>query len=476
MKKSYIIIILSIFLSGVLLAGLLLLLRPNDSAGKAPEETAEKTVYIEDAAALYAQAIEGLEDRELQLSVTESRVITNADTSYKAQSSYTLCLDRADAENPDYQMKGETVMGSHRINWEQYRIDNERYTIISGLAFRTVTEPGCELSYYIDTSPAAILDHTLYGSVIATETENGFCVEFLEASELESWLGNDHDHIEYIKATALLSKDKQLLSYSYATAYHSGTQRIEVSCSVTAEPMEITITLPEPEDGWLPLSLTGEPMRLEIAAGILVQATGISSQYHEEIYFEALGDRRVREISLWLDNREALSAGFITKTTTTKDSRQDQPEITVKEETFAENKYTVGQDGSEGNFDPSVDADAMLRYLQNQLLSTIMLPEYILECKQETVGSNIRYTFIGNNAFADFLCRNAGQQLYGDPQLLNGETVSIKTDQLSCYLEISADTGLPIGSGISFSGNYEMQGLPYQFIYQVSQTYAYDTP
>lgn len=442
-----------------------------NSADNNETKTAE---HIDNATLIYKESIRNLSKGDLKLQIKENKTVSKPEIRYTSQRNYTVSIDRSDPSDPRYHQKNEMCIGSHTFFWEEYRLQSEQYWIVSGLAFQSVTKNSSELNYYIETDSIAALDHNLYANITATEAENGYQFIFSDASKLESWVSEKPEHIEYIRATALLSADNQLISYTYAAAWLNGSERIEVSYEVLVEQMEVTVELPASENGYLPLTQIQAPISLELATGILLQAPVVSAEYHEDIYVEALGDRRVRDISLILNNQDSLTASFTT-TTTTKDSRLDRPTVTVKEEVFADGKYTVGQNKTESSFDPSVDKEVMLRYIQNQLISTIMLPQYIADCHAETVGTNIRYTFTGNAAFADFLCRNAGQQLYGDPTLLNNEMVDIKTDHLTCYLEVDKDSGLPIASGVSFAGSFETEGLPYQFIYEVSQRYQYNT-
>lgn len=471
MKKLPIIITAAVLLCGLVAACIFLF--PDTPADHIDPENTEATEYVENAPALYEEAVRNLPTGDLQLRVKEKRSIINSGVPYEVQRDYTIQYDRSNPQDQRYLLKDTITIGSHSISREEYRVEDNQYMLVSGLAFRDATLRSAALRYYNESDPAAAPDHTLYAEVTATQTENGYHFVFSAASGHERWLFSHPESIEYIKATAEVSKEKQLLSYTYATAWQEAFGRAEVSYEVIIEPMDITITLPEPEGGWLPL--TGDsvyaPLILELTAGLLVQVPQVASTYHEDIYFEALGDRRIREISLELDHKDSLTAAFTTKTTTTKDSRLDQPEVTTKEERFADGKYTIGQNGSEGAYDPSVDEEAMVRYLQNQLISTIMLPQYIADCKVETDGETVRYMFTGNADFAEFLCRNAGQQLYGNPGLLVSDTISVETGQLTCYIEIEKGPQLPISSGISFQGSYQVEGLPYQFTYEVSQTY-----
>ena len=471
MKKLPIIITAAVLLCCLVVACILLF--PNTPIDSVSPENTESTVYVENAPALYEEAVKNLPAGDLQLRVKEIRTVTQQGIPYEGTRNYTIQLDRSDPGDQRYYLKDEVQMGSHSYTWEDYRIQDKEYILISGLALEDVTLRSMALTYYGINDPAAKLDATLYGTITATETEGGYHLQFSDADTHEHWLHNKPETIEYIRATAEISGDKQLLSYTYATAWQQDRVRLDISYEVTIEPMDITITLPEPEDGWLPLSSDQvyAPFYLESTTGILVQVPQVTAAYHEDIYFEALGDRRVRDITLELQNQASLTARFTTQTTMTNDSRADQPEVTHKQERFSDGRYTLSQNGSEEAYDPGVDENAMLRYLQNQLISTIMLPQYIADCQVQTVGDTLRYTFTGNAAFADFLCRNAGQQLYNDPQLLSSETVTIDTDHLTCYLEIGKDSYLPLAAGISFAGSYEVEGIPYRFSYDVSQTY-----
>ena len=45
-------------------------------------------------------------------------------------------------------------------------------------------------------------------------------------------------------------------------------------------------------------------------------------------------------------------------------------------------------------------------------------------------------------------------------------------DKMFGYLELDANSGLPVASGIYYSSTYTAEGLPYQFRFQADQTYV----
>jgi len=429
----------------------------------------EKIIYIENAAELYANAAKALKSGDLQLTITESANITLGNTTYSKNSNAVIRFDKSDPEDHRYHIQEELIMGTHRIACEDYYIAGEHYQIISCIPFREHVNIPEESVSKIMPSPA--LDHRLYKQITGIQTDDGYRIEFSEATAVENWVSAEQVQLESASGTAFLSTDGRLLSCSYTAAFEYDSIRYAVSRQLTPEPIDVEINLPDQD--WVSITASAAPLLLEQSVGILVQADPISANYQEEIYFEALGDRRSRSINIRLDSADPLSAQIVTETTATNDSRLGQSDITVKTEKFADGKYTVLKDDAEETFGLTVDSEAMTVYLHNQLISTIMLPEFIEDCTVEDKVATVRYHFTGNAAFAEFLCRNAGQQLYGNPELLIGKDVTVETDHLTCYLELDSKTRLPLASGISYQASYQNEGLPYHFTYEATQTYQY---
>lgn len=435
------------------------------------DDTTNKIVYIENPAELYDKAAKVLESGDLQLTVTVNTKITIDRTTYNESRKQVVRFDRSEPKDHRYCMQEELTMGTHRVVYENYYIDNNYYQVISGVPLQIVTNETLNKATISKVFPAPALDQTLYKQITGIHTDDGYQIEFSEATALEDWAGPQQALLKSASGTAILSNDEHLLSCSYTAAFTYNSILYEVTCQLTPEPNPTVVTLPDVS--WIDVTAPEALLRLELAVGILVQANPIFATYQEDVYFEALGDRRGRIITLRLDDVAPLSGEIVTETTTTNDSRLDQSDKTIKTETFTDGKYTVLKNNGEVAIDPSIDADAMTAYLHNQLISTIMLPEYIANCTKEDNGATVRYNLTGNTAFAEFLCRNAGQQLYGDPELLTGETDSMETVHLTCFLELDRETGFPLASGIRYEGSYTAEGLPYRFTYEAAQTYQY---
>lgn len=434
------------------------------------DNTSVKTVYIDNAVDMYAQAAEIYTSSNLQLTITENTKTTIYNTTYTKASNTLIHINSTPPDRHRYHIQRELNMGTHHIAYEDYYIDGDHYSILSGIPFRRSANGSDETVF--KAIPAPMLDPKLYTQIIGIKTDHGYRIDFSEATSVEKWVCAESVKPAFATGTATLSTDGKLLSCSYAATFEYDSIHYEVNYQLTAETTNSEISLPELD--WVSINNSSAPLLLEQSVGFLVQGNPIHSTYQEEIYFEALGDKRTRNISIWLDNASPLSAQVVTETTTANDSRLGQSELTTKHEKFTDGKYTVTKDGAAEIADTGIDSEAMTLYLYNQLVSTIMLPQFIDDCTVESVDGSLRYHFSGNNAFAEFLCRNAGQQLYQDPNLLIDNAATIETEYLTCYLELDGRTMLPIASGISYKASYQNEGLPYHLSYEANQTYTYN--
>ena len=430
-----------------------------------PKNPSAENTHVENSINLYKTALQSFNVDILQFSVTKDEKTTIGNTLYTLSSNSIVQIDQTDPTNPQYHIQTDLDMGNHRITVDNYYMEGSFYITFPDAAFYST-------SGELNSSPIGIpvLNHELYDKIVGIETDNGYQIEFSEATSTENWI-DPRFQLEYASGTVILSSDGSLQSSTYKATVKNEFLLLEITLTLTPQPATTAINLPD--KNWIRINSLPDllaPIFLEKSVGILVQANSICSSYREEIYFEALGDKRTRSIDIQRDNSKPLSAKVITETLIANDSRLDQPEKTVKTECFCDEIYTIEKDAMGAVVDPSIDSDSMVTYINNLLISTVMLPKYIDNSSIVDNSSSIRYHFEGNEDFAQFLCHNAGQQLYQDSNLLLDQA---NTDLLTCYLEIDALTMLPIASGISYKASYQKEGLPYHLTYEVHQTYQY---
>jgi hypothetical protein len=210
---------------------------------------------------------------------------------------------------------------------------------------------------------------------------------------------------------------------------------------------------------------------LERATGYLLQTNNISAHYTDNIYFQAFGDSRTQDITLYMANHENLSALVKTLTKLKNDSRVGQDTQLSKIELFADNRYLVSTDDNKPIESSNITAYDMRQYCQNRLVSTVMLPKHITGAQIISSEKSVRIQYSASEEFANLISSNACQSLYQQPELLNDLAQSCTTDTLQCYLELDKITGLPIASGISYSGTHNVAGTAYSLSYKADQIY-----
>ena len=55
--------------------------------------------------------------------------------------------------------------------------------------------------------------------------------------------------------------------------------------------------------------------------------------------------------------------------------------------------------------------------------------------------------------------------------MLDELAASNTTDVMECYLELDKNSGLPVASGIRYSGTYTIEDVPYQLRFDADQNY-----
>ena len=425
----------------------------------------------ENALTLYQQAINNtLNTDDTRIIVTRSLTRTIGEETFNESSKKIISLDQSDAERRRCHIYEELSIASNTVILEDSYIDDLHFFSISGAKFYS-EEDGEDIVKSIATS--VTLTPSLYTVITGTESKETYQINFSEATKPEDMPAEGSVQLLTASGSSLLSKDGELLSCLYSTSYQVNNILYDIHYEAHFETASLEIAVPTDVDAYLHLTEPQSVKMLEQTVGYLLQAKSVSANYQEEIYFEALGDRRVKEIVLSSQETDSLHAKIVTEITSTNDSRLGWQAHSIKEEIFKDQQYTFSLNNGSFSSNPSIHADAMQQYLHNQLISTIMLPAFISSCTATATGSVLRLEFTGNAAFAEFLYQSAGQQLYQDSRLMDSNNSLIQTDRLICHLEIDTETGLPLSSGIHYYDNYKIEGLPYSFTYTATQEYQF---
>lgn len=322
-------------------------------------------------------------------------------------------------------------------------------------------------------TPAVPLTAQLYGSIIGFDTGDGYVINFTQPHQAEAWALNEGCQLVEARGTAYVSYDGILSKSIYSILYTRGNIRNLLTVTVEAALTTENIELPADTSVYTPVAYFDGPRLLERASGYLLQADNIRSEYTDNINFQAFGDERTETKALHTYNDGLWSARVDSNVTLANDSRVGQSSVFAQTELFSENAYRVSADGAAPTADPEITEAAMRTYCQDLLLGTVMLPRYINGAEMSETEGTLRVTFAANEAFAQQIASTACQTLYQEPEMLNDLSQKSTTNALQCYLELDKSTGLPVASGISYSGTYTIEGLPYLLRFQADQGYTF---
>lgn len=346
--------------------------------------------------------------------------------------------------------------------------DGIGYVTVNDACFSGSVDPE---DYQKRFAPAVLLDRSLYGEVTGFDTGEDYMIQFAQPTDAEAWAFDQNTAFVDAKGTAYVSYDGQLTKSIYALTCNRGNARIRLTYIVEIDLSTPTISLPDDTSEYASIEYLDGPRMLERATGYLLQADHVSATYSDSIYFQAFGDARTQEITLHTAADDSWSALVQTQTNLKNDSKVGLDSQLQKTELFRNGIYQSSANGGELIENNAITADDMHTYCKNQLIGTIMLPQYITGAQVEEIGSVLCITFSASESFAPLVSSNVCQTLYQKPELLNDIAQSNTTDTLVCYLQLDKDLLLPVSAGINYEGTFTIGGLPYALRFKADQVY-----
>lgn len=321
--------------------------------------------------------------------------------------------------------------------------------------------------------PELLLTAQNYSSITGTRQGSEITLEFNDATTAEDWALPENAVIQSASGTLNATKDGKLLQNIYWLTYLLGES--EVSQTITVTPRQETTDYTDAIDSsaYPEIANIEAPILLERMSGYLLQAKSINSSYQEYIYCQTFGDQRKRDMQLELHSTDPLEAILTTDATLLSSSRGESESSIHQKEVFENGKYTRESNGSDPTTDESVTAQHFQTHCHDILVGTILLPQFISSTSMEEDTNSITYHFTPTPELATLLCEEASQNLYQDPTVLSSLASSSATEVLSAYLQIDKSTGLPLSSGIHYTGIHTIIELPYRMEYTTDQIYSF---
>lgn len=317
--------------------------------------------------------------------------------------------------------------------------------------------------------PVALLDTSLYDSVVRTLTADGFMISFNVPRELESWLNVPGDAaINTAYGIAYLDKDGVLVQTDYYANYTCSnvvfTVIASLKCTTPAQ-LELSALHPEHPEDYAMLSCLEAPKLLLRAAGDIFSSKVISASAEETIYSQIIPLTRQRKCQMEISGTSDTLSARLSNTITIKDYR-DQASTTMQAYTFANGSCSLSIDGGDPTAQPGINADGMRTSIEDTLLSALFATRYLSGATMTVQDDVYRLDFSGNEAYCSDLTRDLSAFL----NLSMDGVSSHHATQASGYLCIDKVTGLPVAMGIYFTRTHVFGDIPYVLSYQLDQT------
>lgn len=422
----------------------------------------------------YKNARHLCQDRTVQmkLDTTTRTQIGNEEFTERAQQTATLYY-----ENGTFTAgtsEESLTSGSQTTSLTQSYQDGALYMDLDSSSF-TATMTAAD--YLSRLPPAVMFDEVLYSSILGTQIKEVTTISFSKASSAETWATPADAQFLSASGTVRLSKDSRIQESTYQVQYTVGAQTVEKTVTAVYYWYDLGRTPPhiEETDKYTHISDPDAPLLLERMSGLILQAENISGNYTEYIFCEAFGDTRTRSIDLQMSQGDSFAAQISTAVSLTNSSRAENNAQRQQLEIFENGVYSLSVDGEFIQPEAPFTEESLRSYCRDLLVGTILLPQHITAVTTEKIDGTVMLRFSANQDLAALISTDACRTLYQDPSVLNSIASNRFTDIMECYLQIDPATGLPLSSGIHYSGTYTISTLSYKLAFQAEQAYQFSS-
>lgn len=429
---------------------------------------------VDNALTIYADAISQIDpSKSIGYSVHLTKEMTIGTDVFVETSHRNIYCDIQQSGASHISVQETLYTGTHTINITELFVDNTVYQTINDVPFSSK----CNLDqFWRSQVPMVILTADIYDNIQATYTGNEYILSFTNSAVAEAWINTPSATVLGAQGKVYIDQAGNLKSSIYQVVYQQDAIQSRITAEIDLNTNAMKIVPPEDPSIYTPIDNWEALIMLEKACGYLTQTKQISAVYSDMIFFEAMGDSREKQVSLLacFDNEWSISVE--TNITTKNESKLDQSQTNKTFELFKNGQYCISNNDDLPLYNNAIDVDAACEYFQNQLLSTIILPQHIRATETVIDENVIRIRLMGTDAFGSYLTENASNLLYNNQDIVNEGDLSFITEDLFCYVDLDRTTGLPLASGINFLGSYTVEGLPYSLRYNADQTYMIQNP
>lgn len=405
-----------------------------------------------------------LQASDLSLSISTAKITTRDGEVYEENSNQTLLYNNIGKETMQAHSRQMKSYGNYQITIQSGYKDSTAFYAITGGNFKC---PATSEEYMATNLPAVLLDASLYESIEIEPGSIFSTMTFTKPTAAESWALPQGGKLIDASGTAKLSSDG-FLQTVYQLTYQLNGAKIKEISRVEANATKPTITIPNTEN-YLPVKDINSLLLMEQSVGYLHQVNTITATTKQTIKSEVTGHNWNQESLLYFyDNgnhctvRQDITTKVIDLGSENASAKKTQSIV------FKDGKYTSTVDSGKPVEQTGVTDDSMRTYCRDNLVSTILMSKYITSITAKETETAIELSFTANEEMANSMCQNAWQILFGNPDYIRGLT----TVSMTGHITIDKISLLPLKSGVSYDGTYNVSGHNYHLIFNAEQNYA----
>lgn len=425
-----------------------------------------KPVPIQDD--IYTPAMQALQQSDsLSMEMTTNKILTVGSENIKEKHKKQVTLQNIHSDAMIGQITGSVEFGDFQLQTEEIFHSNNLFLTLDGAAF---SGESTREDFLSRMPPVNLIDPKLYGSVTAVYSKNEIVLSFTEPTAAESWAVPEDSTVVNAAAAAVLSSEGSLQSASYEVTYSCSTFQYQLKASITYSNQASTpIQLPE-STLYTPLEDVYAPYYLEQTYGYLQQAKHLQAQLTENIFSEVDPLYYDRQITL---DRSGNDATVQTHVKLTDYSRGGQVSSYIQTETFRDGSYSIVQDGKQSDDVSRIDSQDMNLYCTKLLTSNILAPAYVTGATVEIQDNILNFTYTAGEALGEKVCQKSCETIYQNPAFLDSVAQSYDDYRAEYYLTVDLTSGLPLSSGLKFSGSHSIEGIDYVLTTCYEQAYIF---
>lgn len=476
--------ILSFLLCAAMLLGMLGCTKDTVSESTPSEttvpETTEPTVTEPSEQALYDQARAVIEEAaNLDLTVTIEKVRTVGGETYTESGKQWISLRGIGTADLKASVQEQLLSGNYGYAAEEFYSEGIVYLVFEELPFSGEMSDEDYLSRFV---PAVLLDSSLYGNITSAAGGSGTTkLSFTDPTEGESWALPESAELISATGTAVLNSAGALTRTDYNVSYIYGPTQIDLEISVSvsvSEATELANPLTFEESEYVTLEYIDTPRMQYCAFFDIMQAGTASYSAIYTLISQAGATYLTQQDQYDLCSAENGLMANIQMDITLQDF-SGYSDTYSQTENYQDGTYILTADGEEAA-PQKLAASVIQEYCQEAITLYLPFPDYLNSAEATDLGSVYYLEMTYGEEMAEIFGQDASSTLFGDPDLLNSNAESYKTNKMEYYLSIDKYTGLPVAFGYAFEGVHTIEGQEYplsaqgDFCITLGSTTAYE--